>query len=159
VTLFAECINKIHFDPSKTRTSVAEQAFEQVISRYEHFLNRLSIRTEQNCLGLIVHDNNQTVAHKHTQLMRQFHSQGTLWTKINRIIETSLFVDSKLTRMVQIADLCAYALRRYVENQETDLFHRIFNRADAFGNRAVGVRHFAGLNCRCDICNAHHRGT
>ena len=70
-------------------------------------------------------------------------------------IETPLFVDSKLTRMVQIADLCAYALRRYLENGETGLFQPIFARADRIGDTAVGVRHFSPLACDCAICRAH----
>ncbi len=33
--LFAECIDKVHFDPTRAERSVDEQAFEQVISRYQ----------------------------------------------------------------------------------------------------------------------------
>jgi hypothetical protein len=88
--------------------------------------------------------------------MRQFHRSGTLWTTIDNIIETPLFVDSSLTRLVQLADLCAVALRRYCENNNhVDLLRRIFPRADRFGGRTVGVRHFAGLTCRCEICQSH----
>ena len=36
--LFAECIDKIYFDPGRNIRSVDEQAFEQVVSRFEHFL-------------------------------------------------------------------------------------------------------------------------
>ena len=91
--------------------------------------------------GVLIHDNNQSVAKKHTALMRHFHKSGTLWTSIDNIIET-LFVDSSLTRMVQMAGLCAVALRRYCENNNNeDLFRRIFPRADRFGGRTVGVRH------------------
>jgi len=54
--------------------------------------------------------------------MKQFHQKGTLWTRINNIIETPLFVESQLTSMIQIADVCAYALRRYLENGEEELF-------------------------------------
>ena len=43
--------------------------------------------------------------------------------------------------MVQMADLCAVALRRYCENGQTDIFRRIFTRADRFAGRTVGVRH------------------
>jgi len=85
-----------------------------------------------------VHDNNETMAKKHTDLMRNFHTQGTLWTRVDRIIETPLFVDSRLTRMIQLADLCSYALRRYVEKGESNLFRRIFGRADRVGAVAVG---------------------
>ena len=57
--------------------------------------------------------------------------------------------------MVQIADLCAYALRRYVENRERHLFDPLFARAHRQGAIAVGVRHFTRPSCRCTICNAH----
>jgi len=57
--------------------------------------------------------------------------------------------------MVQIADLCAYSLRRYLENGEEDLFDHIFKRADRKGNKVVGIRHFASRTCSCKICAAH----
>ena len=152
--LFAECINKVHFDASRTLRSIDEQAFEQIVSRFEQYLKRID-QNYARSYGLLVHDNNQTVALKHTNLMRDFHKQGTLWTKIEKIIETPMFVDSKLTRMIQIADLCSYALRRYLEKRETDLFLRVFPRADRLGATAVGVRHFTDLTCDCDVCRAH----
>ena len=155
--LFAECIDKIHFDPNLSVSSVNEQAFEQLISRFEKYLqNTETIDSEkQNNFGLIVHDNNQTVARKHTNLMRQYHKKGTFFTDIKKIIETPLFVDSQLTSMVQIADLCSYALRRYLENDEETLFKRIYERADRAHGRAVGVRHFADNSCECEICREH----
>lgn len=154
--LFAECIDKIHFDPLRTRRTVDEQAFEQVVSRFQQFLSNTESGESPRNYGLLVHDNNQTVSLKHTQLMRHFHAQGTLWTKVDRIIETPLFVDSRLTRLVQIADLCSYALRRYVENGETDLFRRVFARADRTRGVVVGVRHYTNrAACRCEICVAH----
>ena len=157
--LFAECVDKSHFDPGRSPRSVSEQAFEQVVSRFERYLQNLSPRHEpgQRSHGLVVHDNNDTVARRHTRMMRSFHTAGTLWTSVNCIIETPMFVDSKLTRMVQIADLCAYALRRYVENGETELFQPVFERADRIGDVAVGVRHFSPPSCTCAICRAHQR--
>ena len=38
VRLFAECIDKLHFDPVLANTTVHEQAFEQVVSRFELYL-------------------------------------------------------------------------------------------------------------------------
>ncbi len=154
VRLFAECIDKTHFDPIRTGCTADEQAFEQIVSRFEQYVESTDEPGERR-FGLLVHDNNETVARKHTDLMRRFHQRGTLWTRIERLIETPLFVDSKLTRMVQIADLCAYALRRYLENQETDIFNRIFVRAHRIQNRVVGIRHYTGPNCPCEICRAH----
>lgn len=152
--LFAECIDKVHFDPTKARHSVEGQAFEQVVSRFEQYLVNTSKLTSKH-YGLIVHDNNETIARKHTSLMREFREDGTFWTRIDRIVETPLFVDSSLTRMVQVADLCGYALRRYLENNEEELFKLIFARADRVRNRVLGVRHFANSKCTCHICESH----
>jgi hypothetical protein len=150
--LFAECIDKTHFNPSTSQRSIDEQAFEQVVSRFEQYMVKA---TGPANFGLLVHDNNETVAKKHTALMRQFHLNGTLWTKIGRIIDTPLFVNSSLTSMVQMADLCAYALRRYFENGETELFRRIFTRADRVRQTVVGIRHFTDHKCSCEVCKTH----
>ncbi|MCX7976868.1 MAG: DUF3800 domain-containing protein [Bellilinea sp.] len=156
--LFAECVDKLHFDPTRSSHSIDEQSFEQVVSRFEKYLQNLDKKhTESNSYGLLIHDNNPTVAQKHTLLMKKFHKDGTFWTRISHIIETPLFVDSQLTSMVQIADLCGYALRRYLENGEAEWFDIIFQRADRKENIVVGVRHFTKNSCTCKICNAHRR--
>lgn len=155
--LFAECVDKVHFDPVRARKTIAEQCFEQVVSRFEEFLQSISRGAPSPLLGLLIHDNNPTVAANHTALMNKYHKSGTLWTQIHQIIETPLFVDSQLTGMVQIADLCAYALRRYVENGEADLFDMVFQRADRKDGVVVGVRHFSKPACQCKICKAHRK--
>ena len=114
--LFAESINKIHFDPNIAKCSVDEQALEQLVSRFEQYMKIVSKSTGNNKLfGTLIHDNNETVSKKHTNLMKIFHQRGTLWTSIEHIIETPFFVNSELTSLVQIADLCSYSLRRYFE--------------------------------------------
>ena len=113
--LFAECIDKIYFDPAKCANAIDGQCFEQVTSRFEQYLQVISSGWRPSPkFGLLIHDNNETVAKKHTALMKRYHKDGTLWTKLKNIIETPLFVDSELTSMIQIADLCGYALRRYL---------------------------------------------
>lgn len=158
VRLFAECIDKLHFDPNLAHRTAHEQAFEQIVSRFERYLQNTQpdydLSAQRN-YGLLIHDNNQTVAKRHTELMKSFLRSGTLWTDLRYVIETPMFVDSQLTNMVQLADLCAYALRRYLENGETELFDLVFQRADRIGETVVGVRHFTGGNCPCKICASH----
>jgi len=84
--LFAECVDKIHFDPQRAGRTVDEQAFEQIVSRFERYLQNV-----QDGYGLLIHDNNQTVALKHTELMKKYHNSGTLWTSVSHIVETPLF--------------------------------------------------------------------
>ena len=71
--LFAECIDKTHFNPSRSQRTIDEQAFEQIVSRFEQYLAKFDSGNQNNNYGLLVHDNNQTVAKKHTELMRNFH--------------------------------------------------------------------------------------
>jgi hypothetical protein len=155
--LFAECIDKVHFSPSRAIQTIDEQSLEQIVSRFQQFLFNVSRNNTLQSFGLLIHDNNQTVAQKHTELMRRYHKAGTFWTNISNIIETPLFVDSQLTGMVQVADLCAYALRRYLENNEDELFDLIFQRADKKDGIVVGVRHFTKAGCTCKICAAHRK--
>lgn len=152
--LFAECIDKVHFDPTRTSYNLDEQALDQIVSRFERYLDQVG-GADSKAYGLLIHDNNETVEKKLTALMKHFHQNGTLWTNIKNIIETPLFVDSQLTSMVQIADLCSYALRRYLENNESELFDLIFTRADRKGSITVGVRHFTNKSCVCKICSSH----
>lgn len=155
--VFAECIDKVHFDPNKSRYSVDEQAFEQLVSRFEHYLRikNNGLSSTQKNFGMLIHDNNETVAKKHTALMKSFHSMGTNWTQLKNIIETPLFVNSELTSMVQLADLCSYAVRRYLENSEDMLLNEIISRADRKGAKTVGIRHFTDDSCSCRICTDH----
>ncbi len=150
--LFAECTDKDAYGklPPPARP-LYDEAFDQVVTRFHHCLRRGPE------YGMLVQDHNETVADRLTQLMRRFHLEGTRWTsRIPYLVETPLFVDSRLTSLVQVADLCAYAFRRYVENNETNLFDRVFPRVDEVGGRRVGARHYRGARpCRCQICQAH----
>ena len=148
--IFAEGVDKTHFSPTAKYT-IDEMALEQIVSRFEQYM----IKKDGNPIsifGALIHDNNLTVAKRHTLLMQQFHHKGTLWTSINHIIETPLFVNSELTSMVQLADLCSYVIRRYFELGETDLFDRIQKRFDKHNNRLVGIRHFTNDTCTCAVC-------
>jgi len=151
--IFGECIDKIHFDTSIAKSPVDEQALEQLVSRFEQYMKIVSKSTkETEVYGTLIHDNNETVSKKHTELMKKFHVKGTLWTSLEHIIETPFFVNSELTSLVQIADLCSYTLRRYFENSETDLFDRIKSRFDRKNGKIVGLRHFSDSICSCEIC-------
>lgn len=155
--LFAECIDKTHFSASPQHENIQNQAFEQVVSRFEHYLKIISKTNKSKNFGLLIHDNNETIAKQHTELMKDFHKGGTFWTSIEHIIETPLFVNSQLTGMIQIADICAYALRRYLENDEDGIFNLIFDRGDKKDSVTVGIRHYTNTTCTCKICTSHKR--
>ena len=154
--LFAEACDKDSFGVAAPPKSLYEEAFTQLVNRFQAFLSHKGRHDKREIFGLLVHDNNETVSRKLTQMMRRFYASGTFWWQIDRIVETPLFVDSTLTAMVQLADLCAYATRRFFENKETALFNRIYDRFDRTGSRVVGIRHYRHHStCRCRVCKEH----
>lgn len=158
--IFAECIDKSYFDPSLAKNTVDERALEQIVSRFERYMKNVhQSKPDEKIFGALIHDNNETVSKRHTELMKQFHRRGTLWTSINHIIETPLFVNSELTSMVQIADLCSYVLRRYFENRDTELFEKIKKRFDKAQGRIVGLRHYTDDSCTCILCTDRKKGS
>ena len=150
--LFAECTDKSAFGGRAPATPPFEEAFTQVVTRFHYFL------THENDFGMLVRDRNDTVAKRLTELMRRFHAEGNRYTsQIPWLIETPLFVDSTLTSMVQVADVCAYALRRYFDNGETELFDLVYPKIRRRNGRCVGGRHYRGRNrqCECRMCADH----
>jgi hypothetical protein len=150
IRIFADAISKRDFQPG-ARTPY-EMAFEQVLTRYQTFLTRV------RGTGIVVHDNNDTVAPRLHQLCRKFHEQGTFYRQIPNIVETPLFVDSSLTAMIQMADLCSYSLRRALENNESEIWDIVEPCVDEYRGNKVGVRHYTGPRpCSCRVCVAHGR--
>src|SRR5262249_23236073 len=91
--LFAECIDKVNFDslnskkPKDQQRTVDEQSFEQVVSRFESHLRVINTAEQTRGHALMIHDNNETVCRKHTDLMKRFHEKGTLWVDLKHIVE------------------------------------------------------------------------
>jgi hypothetical protein len=155
--LFAECTDKTTFIRAP-RIPPFEEAFTQVVTRFHRYLEG-EIPQEH---GLLVQDKNETVSKRLTDMMQLFHREGNRWIReFALIIETPLFVDSALTSMVQVADACAYATRRFCEKGETDLFDLIYPKFARAGTRVVGIRHYTnrdephGRRCACRICVEH----
>lgn len=161
--LFGCAIDKAWFNavPSR-RLPMFEFAFDSIVNRFQAFLaNRAQFISRTNpadarrFIGLLVEDNNPTVSRRLTALMRQFQIKGTFFRTIDRIIETPFFVDSQLTSMVQVADIAAYAVRRYLDNDESELFDVFYARVDRARKAPVGLRHFCHKPCPCKICLEH----
>lgn len=155
VRIFAECIDKTSC-PEKQPLELFEQAFLQVVTRFEAFWGAISKNNRTH--GILIQDNNPTVAARLTKLMKHYHNFGTRYRSIEHIVETPVFVDSQLTGMVQIADVCAFAFRRFFDKGETDLFDRIYSRIDRKGNIVVGARHYVqSQQCSCRLCADHFK--
>ncbi len=133
-----------------------EFGLEQVTTRFNAYLENVH---GADALSLMIHDQHQAESTKLTELFRKWHRDGTSYTKIPHIAETPLFVDSSLTAMIQVVDLVAYAVRRFFDRGDTDLFNRIYGRFDRTpAGVLVGLRHYTAKSpCTCRVCKDHGR--
>ncbi len=67
------------------------------------------------------------------KLSREFRKSGTRWGSLKNIADTPFFVDSRASRLIQVADHVAYAVfRRYNagDAQYMDIIAHRFDEAD-----------------------------
>jgi Protein of unknown function (DUF3800) len=63
-------------------------------------------------------------------LARDFRSIGHSWGVVRNLSEVPLFLDSKASRIVQLADLVSFALYRLYERNDYTFFNHIKDRFD-----------------------------
>lgn len=131
VALFAAVIDKAAVSPEDP----VEFAFEEVASRFDKKLLRLH-RKGRSERGVIVLDKS-TMETRLQALATEFRFQGHRAGRLHNLADVPFFVDSKASRLVQYADLVAYALWRHFEKQDSEFFDLIKNDFDQEG----GVMH------------------
>jgi hypothetical protein len=149
--LFAVAIDKRQVDARDP----LELAFEEICNRFNLFLQRNHDRRGDHQKGLIVMDNT-----KHEvplqNLARNFRLNGAKWGNFRYLSEVPFFVDSRATRMIQIADLVAWATWRRYEHEDGRFFDKVVHRFDAEGGVIHGLLHRRGLaigqQCYCPAC-------
>lgn len=168
IRLFGEAISKSHPAVVEGRIEPVHQAFEQVVSRFDAFLIRRDQwklqkgprRTIDN--GLLVLDNDYSTEAAIFNQFRDFRMKGHPWGKMQHVIDVPFFASSERVCGLQLVDICAYAVRRYLDknaivgSHEERNFERIFHRFDRDnGGRLHGLRHYVPSGtCTCLICRA-----
>lgn len=131
VRLFAAVLNK----QNHAGQDVAQVAFEQLSSRFDQFLGRLHQKGNTQ-RGLILFDKSSTETRIQT-LAREFKISGHTFGRTRNYAEVPVFIDSKASRLIQLADLVAYAIFRRFEFNDTRFYDLI---ADCFDSDG-GVMH------------------
>jgi hypothetical protein len=136
-----------------------ELAFEEICNRFNLFLMRRNNRgrQEDKQRGLIVMDESRH--EKPLQaLARHFRVNGTRWGQLGNLAEVPLFVDSRASRLVQMADLIAYSIRRKYEHQDGRFFDPLISLFDMEGGVIHGLVHHRGRDqCFCPACMSRNR--
>lgn len=130
-----------------------EYAFEEVCNRFDLFLSRKWRQEGEKHRGLIIMDESHYEGTLQG-LARSFRSEGTRWGALRNLAEVPLFVDSMASRLIQLADLLAWAVWRRYEHRDTRYFDRVVRRFDAEGGVIHGLVHFKTPqeDCHCPAC-------
>jgi hypothetical protein len=152
VKLFGVAVNKAHIAPRDP----VEYAFEEICNRFDLFLRRTNNReaTAGNAQrGLVIMDETHHERPLQT-LARHFRVNGTRWGALRTMAEVPLFVDSRASRAVQLADLVAYALWRKYESQDGRFFDPLVPFFDNEGGVIHGLVHARPRTpqCFCPSC-------
>ncbi|GEM82958.1 DUF3800 domain-containing protein [Meiothermus hypogaeus] len=131
--LFASVVRKSAVSPRDP----VEVAFEQLASRFDKYLIRLHNKKDTQ-RGLIVFDKTTYESTIQT-LATDFRTKGYTWGIIRNFAEVPLFLDSKASRLIQLADLVAYATYRNFEKGDSTFYSLIEHRLDADGGVVHGL--------------------
>lgn len=144
--------------PSFPNRDPMEVAFEDLCSRFDRYLQRLRAAGDRQW-GLVILDKS---AHETTlqQMSVAFRTLGTSWGVIRNLADTPLFVDSRASRVIQLADHVAYAVFRRYQSGDTQYLDRIAAKFDAEDGIVHGLAHkeLGNPNCMCIACLSRRTG-
>jgi len=131
--IFAAVLEKSKFSGQ----DVTQVAFEQVSSRFDQYLGRLH-RQGDTQRGLILFDRCSTERSIQT-MAREFKTTGHTFGRLRNLADVPVFVDSEASRLIQLADLVAYALFRHYEFNDSVFYDVIRNSFDSDGGVVHGL--------------------
>lgn len=134
-------------------------AYEKISHRFDNFLSRMYRCDDERQRGLMLMDASQ-YGSALQRLAKDLRDNGTRWGNIRNLPEAPYPVDSKASRIVQLADLVAYALLRKYESQDERFFAPIAGIFDAAGGVVHGLVHHKPLkvDCYCPACVSRQHG-
>jgi hypothetical protein len=94
-------------------------------------------------------------------LARGYRVNGGRWGQFRHLAEVPFFVDSKATRIIQLADLVAWSTFRKYEYADGRFFDQLISRFDNDGGVIHGLYHARGTTiaqaCHCPACMSRDR--
>jgi hypothetical protein len=143
----------MHVSLAKSPNQVLHDTFQDICQRFNIFMTR-QFNANRPTKGLLVIDD----AHRdrYRELIADFRREGTDYQgPLGNIVDIPYFARQHETRMLQLADFCAYAVFRYYERGDRTYFDQIFERFDKRAPRSPpdGLKHFTKDPCSCEACS------
>lgn len=130
------------------------RAFEELVNRFDLFLDRVSRKRAEEHRGMILMAQSE-MRQRIESIAKRIRRHGTQWREAKRLGELMpWFSPTENSRLLQMADLCANAIYGYFEKGYAAQFERIFPKFDKESGVVHGIHHFAPdqRNCPCPGC-------
>lgn len=118
-----------------------EYCVEQLCNRFDRYLQRLYLKGDAQ-RGLILFDKHASES-AIQNLARDFRTIGHSWGFVRNLAEVPVFLDSKASRLIQLADLVAYSVFRNFEHGDSQFYDLIKHRFDSEFGTIHGLVHYA----------------
>ena len=146
--LFACAIHKSSFDgldPMKL-------AFEDLCQRFNSYLAKVNADGDRQ-KGLLILDESSYETSLQ-ELAKNFRKIGTQWGSVKHLADIPFFVNSKASRIIQIADHVAYSVFRRYNSGDTQYFDIIAHKFFQSDSIVHGLAHKQKVNysCMCLAC-------
>jgi hypothetical protein len=127
-------------------------AFEDLCQRFDIYLSRLNAEGERQKGLLILDDSSYETTLQ--ELAKNFRKIGTQWGSVKHLADTPFFVNSKASRIVQLADHVAYAVFRRYNTGDTQYFDIIAHKFHQTDGVVHGLAHKqkTTMTCMCVAC-------
>lgn len=173
VRLFGEAIDKAHPSVVAGGVDLREQAFTQVVARFDTFLKKKDAWKRQSNPrgatnhGLLMLDRDESTQSVVEPLFKRFRRHGHPFGQLSHVIDVPFFGSSAKVGGLQLADVAAYVVCRYLDtdsragSHEERHFQQLFQRFDRDGfGKLHGLRHYVPVNtCPCLICRERGHAT
>jgi hypothetical protein len=119
--------------------NVSEDLFTQITSRFDKFLKRKYAKRKESARGIALFD--KMKLEQQFQVWSQIYQKtGNQWGEtLANFAEVPLFLDSKMSRSIQIADIIAYSIFRKYEYHDDTYFSVIKDCFDKDGQNEHGL--------------------
>ena len=113
-------------------------AFQQLATRFDYYLGRVGHTRETPQRGMILFDksSHETTIQSASNIYR---NEGHQWGKLKYLAEVPAFIDSKSSRLIQLADIVAFAINRKWARDDEQFYKIIQNRFDSEGDKIHGL--------------------
>lgn len=146
------------FHKKETVDQREQLAYETVLNKFDDSLSR----DRREAHGLVIHDQRLVIEHDMRRWTREWQEAAGRVGQLERLALVPFFADSRGSRLLQAADLVAWALNRYYIQNDDRWVKHLWSQFDFVDGHMHGLIHltpdYQSRRCPCPPCTRRKAG-